>query len=465
MEGALQSKLNGKVVKSQTREVIANVMEFMEQEGRTDRFLIDPKKVRERVSVACGVSQRTLTRLSAEKRKLQNCNGSFETPNKKRKLPKRVTGLDGFDLGAIRRIINNFYLTENCLPTLPKIKLKLAREIEFSGSITSLRRILKTMGYRWKKTRTNKHILMESQDVSYKRFVFLKKMKEYRLLKRPIVYTDESYIDSSHVSGKGWFEDTKEGVAAPISKGERLIFLHAGGEMGFIPNCLTMWKASKKTGDYHDNVNSTTYIKWVTERLIPNLPPQSVVVLDNASYHNKQVDKCPTSNNTKSDMQKWLTKQNIPFSVDMLKAELYELIKIHKPLNIRYVIDGIFNGHGHEVLRLPPYHPELNAIELVWAEVKNWVAANNVTFKFKEVEELARKKFDTITAADWTKKCENVHNYEKNFMGNQANLEDAVESFIINLGVDSSDDENSNFSDNQSDMDDNGNMSGVEELD
>jgi transposase len=45
------------------------------------------------------------------------------------------------------------------------------------------------------------------------------------------------------------------------------------------------------------------------------------------------------------------------------------------------------------LLRLPPYHPELNAIEKIWALVKNWVAANNVSFKLDDVEQLARTRF------------------------------------------------------------------------
>lgn len=396
VSGEFNSKLSGKVIKSQTREVISNVMDFMQREAKADRFIISPEKVRERVAAATGVSQRTLTRISAEKRKLEETNSTFESPNKKRKVPKKVTGIDDFDTGVVRRIVNNFYVTEKCLPTLKKIRVKLQKEINFTGSVMSVWRILKNMGYRWKKTKTNKHLLMESQDVSYKRFVYLKKLQQFRRDNRPIVYTDESYIDSAHVSGKGWSDGSRAGIAAPISKGQRLIFLNAGGEMGFIPNCLTMWKASKKTGDYHDNVNSETYAKWLQEKLIPNLPPKSVVVVDNASYHNKQLNKCPSSSSTKAVMQAWLQENQIAFSQSMLKIELLELIKRHKPVNTRYVIDDILTAHGHDILRLPPYHPELNAIELIWADVKNWVAANNVTFKFDDVESLTKQRLVII---------------------------------------------------------------------
>jgi transposase len=56
-----------------------------------------------------------------------------------------------------------------------------------------------------------------------------------------------------------------------------------------------------------------------------------------------------------------------------------------KPKYISYKIYGIFAEHNHSILLLPPYHPELNPIELIWATVKNWVAQNNTTFKMDDV--------------------------------------------------------------------------------
>lgn len=38
---------------------------------------------------------------------------------------------------------------------------------------------------------------------------------------------------------------------------------------------------------------------------------------------------------------------------------------------------------GHEVLRLPPYNPDLNPIEMVWATVKQYLATINVTLKLE----------------------------------------------------------------------------------
>lgn len=73
-------------------------------------------------------------------------------------------------------------------------------------------------------------------------------MRRFRSEGRPIVYIDESYIHSTHMQSKSWADESNNGLRVPISKGDRLIIIHAGGEKGFIPNGLQTWKASKHTG-------------------------------------------------------------------------------------------------------------------------------------------------------------------------------------------------------------------------
>lgn len=49
-----------------------------------------------------------------------------------------------------------------------------------------------------------------------------------------------------------------------------------------------MFKADTKTGDYHDQMNAENFTKWPTEKLIPNIPRNSMIVMDNAPYHSKE---------------------------------------------------------------------------------------------------------------------------------------------------------------------------------
>lgn len=41
-----------------------------------------------------------------------------------------------------------------------------------------------------------------------------------------------------------------------------------------------------------------------------------------------------------------------------------------------YILDEIAREQYHEVIRTPPYHPELQPIETCWGVVKNHIARN-----------------------------------------------------------------------------------------
>ena len=58
--------------------------------------------------------------------------------------------------------------------------------------------------------------------------------------------------------------------------------------------CETLWVAQSHTGDYHDNMNSDMFMKWVQEKLCPvferKYPGKKMILItDNAPYHHKRV--------------------------------------------------------------------------------------------------------------------------------------------------------------------------------
>lgn len=87
---------------------------------------------------------------------------------------------------------------------------------------------------------------MEKHEIRLKRIDYLKNLVKFRNEKRPIIYTDETFIHSSHTTEKGWYDDSLKGLKKPISKGQRLIIVHAGGENGFIQDGLLIFKSGKK---------------------------------------------------------------------------------------------------------------------------------------------------------------------------------------------------------------------------
>lgn len=224
-------------------------------------------------------------------------------------------------------------------------------------------------------------------------------MRKNRIEGRSVVLLDETYIHASYSVKKCWQTEDEKGVLTNDSTGSRWIIVHAGGEMGFILNAQLIFKSQSKSGDYHDDMNKTNFMKWLQEKLIPNLPSNSLIVMDNASYHTVTVNKAPTTSSSKADMQNWITSKELSYLPTMVKAQLYEIIKEHKEAPI-YEADQFLAAHGHKVARLPPYHCDLNAIEFMWSLLKRRVASANVGQEAGNIVKLTEEAFQSITAED-----------------------------------------------------------------
>ncbi|WP_421522867.1 IS630 family transposase [Neisseria yangbaofengii] len=149
----------------------------------------------------------------------------------------------------------------------------------------------------------------------------------FQLKERPIVWLDESGFRASVHRPYGY---------AP--KGRRCIDTHD-------------WQGRNQTnaiGALYDNqlfavglfdcsINSKIFDTWIEQLLIPQLPPESVVVMDNAAFHKG-------------------------------KAE------------------ALLKEMGHTVLWMPPYSPDLNPIEKKWA----WLKARRRKLGVVSVDELFR---------------------------------------------------------------------------
>ena len=85
------------------------------------------------------------------------------------------------------------------------------------------------------------------------------------------VYLDETWMDSGYTKQHCWKGPNCDGIQEPLSKGQRLIIIHAGEKNGFVQNALLMYKASSSCGDYHNEMNRPNFEKRITEKLLPNL--------------------------------------------------------------------------------------------------------------------------------------------------------------------------------------------------
>ena len=70
-------------------------------------------------------------------------------------------------------------------------------------------------------------------------------------------------------------------------KGQRLIVLHAGSAEGLVPGADLMFRSMTNSAHYHDEINSEHFMEWFTKQLLPNISDNAIIVVDNATYHNK----------------------------------------------------------------------------------------------------------------------------------------------------------------------------------
>ena len=177
-------------------------------------------------------------------------------------------------------------------------------------------------------------------------------------------------------------------------------------------------KLSDAFADYHQDMNANGFEYWFLEKSISNLTKKLVIILDNASYHCRQVDNIPNVNTRKAEMLDFMKRNSITVP-EPTKPVLLELMKMTN-IQKKFAIDSIAFENGHLVLKLPPYHCCLNAIELVWHQLKSKVRRQNVYADQPEkVLQLIKESCDEITGEHWSNYVEQVIDEELRFRERQ----------------------------------------------
>jgi transposase len=143
--------------------------------------------------------------------------------------------------------------------------------------------------------------------------MFCQEIQKLKNEGKTIVYIDES----------GFAHDMPRTHGYSL-KGQRCYGTHDWGAKGRT-NAIgaLVGKALLTVALLTGSINTQIFTCWVQQDLLPKLPPNSVIVMDNAAFHKGK------------DMHNSITDS------------------------------------GHSLLYLPPYSPDLNPIEKKWAQAKH----------------------------------------------------------------------------------------------
>ena len=427
-----------KVLHKQARAMVFSVYNFFktisDQEIRNNTNFA---RCRELTAKACLISEHSVTNIVKEGKQSNKvgCASSFISPGKHRTVKKRKTNLDDFEKCVLRRTIFDLY-DKGEYPTAKKLVALMRDKIEYKGSVSSMYTILKSLGFKYRRTNDGRKFLLERGDIVAARQKFLRTLHNLRRTgdTRPIFYLDETWVNQNHSRKDIWQDSTgRGGLKIPIGKGSRLIICHAGSaKTGFIPESKWVFRSSPKckNTDYHSEMNAESFKEWFVNRFLYYLDGGSIIIMDNASYHSRVLNKLPTTNSRKKEIQEWLQNHEIAYDPTETTPELLARVALYKTREKICELDEIALEMGHEVIRLPAYHCQYNPIEMIWAKVKGEVAELNNTFRLADVERLTN---DRVTREDWESRVAHVEKLQEDDFEKEVARDDTIESVIINL--------------------------------
>ena len=152
----------------------------MKREKETGQLTVPLNKVFERVAEATGVSLSTVKRVVNENA-TKPPGTKFTSPRKTINKPSPKSTVDIFDEEIIRSVIYKFSHIYKRRPTMKAVYEAVINDgVALRGKLTSFKKIVHNLGFRWKKTEDNRKLLIEKPDIRAKRTAYLRKLKTYQ---------------------------------------------------------------------------------------------------------------------------------------------------------------------------------------------------------------------------------------------------------------------------------------------
>ncbi|XP_041971919.1 uncharacterized protein LOC121727922 isoform X2 [Aricia agestis] len=375
------------ILNSQAKKVVYNVNLFMTKLAEKE-LKHCPEDIMERTAIATGVPKKTLSKVIYE---FNNPDIIEDKGLEIKTTAKRYNITNTLKANVRNCIFDHFYTTERVVPTVKQLYKKLKEDNLFPGTIKTLKRTLKDLGFTKLRINKNLNVLIEKSKFVLPRIKFCKAIDQCRSEGRSIVYVGVSaigYVPLNTNSDDSGSQKTK------VSS-QKIFLGHAISTEGYIPNSQILFQETTR------KAFNNTYYRWLLTHVVPNLPPNSVVVINNTVYNNILEDYVITSNSNRSVMEAWLNERNIPFSNTMFKPHLYKLISSHKDHQIQYKVNTIIESAGHEVLRIPEVYSDLDPLSIIFDDISNFVDDNKDSISsYVDFKTLIIEKYGKISSIE-----------------------------------------------------------------
>ena len=362
--------------------------------------------------------------------------------------------------------------TDGVTVTATTIAAELRSQLTVDVSRRTVRRWLHALGYRWRSKRYIGGMKPQAKNVRIRQFIleYAAALAEEEADISIIVYMDESYIHAHHSCKKGWFHPSNPDVIGD-GDGKRLIILHAMTDHGLLAvpdEVASNWLSEpaltaelvfeevledgQDDSDYHNTMTGVKFVAWLRNRLLPTFnrlfPGKKMhLVLDNASYHKPRDETWISASQSMNKHE--LAHQLLDLGVEQLTTagDSPRIIPAHRfeaaisaggpskddliaavqrwldehPDHNRTVVEQLMDDAGYALIYTPPFCPEVQPIELLWAEIKRYVAdRSTLNRSMTETREQTKQGFEQISKMFCNSIVRHCHDWVDAFIASEA---------------------------------------------
>ena len=148
----------GKRVNSTAKNIVFNVYKYFERESAKTKNRVLPK-LTHKTAEATGYGERTVRRIVAVKSALSGA--AFSSPARWYKIDRKKIVMDDFDTEPLRSAVHEFY-SEKKYPIMDSLLSAVKEKGIFSGERTTLWRVMRKMGFKYKNVNDKQYIYMSN---------------------------------------------------------------------------------------------------------------------------------------------------------------------------------------------------------------------------------------------------------------------------------------------------------------